>query len=90
MYAPRIHWVARGTGTPTDRDEVNRREFKERPMETTKAVEQRETPPPQNNWSFFELSSINLPVWSRFSFLHPGVDMGGELRYDMKEKGIGT
>ena len=23
----RIHWVARGTGTPKDRDEVNRREF---------------------------------------------------------------
>jgi hypothetical protein len=25
-YASRIHWVARGTGTPTDRDEVNRRD----------------------------------------------------------------
>jgi len=25
-YTPRIHWVARGTGTPKDRDEVNRRE----------------------------------------------------------------
>ncbi len=23
---PRIHWVARGTGIPKDRDEVNRRE----------------------------------------------------------------
>ncbi len=23
---PRIHWVARGTGTPTDRDHVNRRD----------------------------------------------------------------
>ena len=23
----RIHWVPRGTGTPTDRDEVNKREF---------------------------------------------------------------
>ncbi len=22
-YAPRIHWVCRGTGTPKDRDEVN-------------------------------------------------------------------
>jgi hypothetical protein len=26
MYMPRIHWVARGTGIPKDRDEVNRRE----------------------------------------------------------------
>ncbi len=26
MYASRIHWVDRGTGTPKDRDEVNRRE----------------------------------------------------------------
>ena len=25
-YAPRIHWVDRGTETPKDRDEVNRRE----------------------------------------------------------------
>jgi hypothetical protein len=25
MYTPRIHWVTRGTGTPKDRDEVNRR-----------------------------------------------------------------
>jgi hypothetical protein len=24
-YAPRIHWVGRGTGTPKDRDEVNNR-----------------------------------------------------------------
>jgi hypothetical protein len=24
---PRIHWLTRGTGTPKDRDEVNRREF---------------------------------------------------------------
>jgi hypothetical protein len=24
-YAPRIHWVDRGTGTPKDRDEVNNR-----------------------------------------------------------------
>jgi hypothetical protein len=24
-YAPRIHWVGRGTGTPTDRYEVNNR-----------------------------------------------------------------
>jgi hypothetical protein len=23
---PHIHWVARGTGTPKDRDEVNKRE----------------------------------------------------------------
>jgi hypothetical protein len=23
---PRIHWVTRGTGTPKDRDEVNKRE----------------------------------------------------------------
>jgi len=23
---PRIHWVARGTGTPKDKDEVNRRD----------------------------------------------------------------
>ena len=23
---PRIHWVARGTGTPKDKDEVNKRE----------------------------------------------------------------
>jgi hypothetical protein len=23
MYAPRIHWVARGTGTPKDKDDVN-------------------------------------------------------------------
>ena len=26
IYAPRIHWVARGTGTPKDRDDVNRRD----------------------------------------------------------------
>jgi hypothetical protein len=26
MYTSRIHWVARGTGTPKDKDEVNRRE----------------------------------------------------------------
>jgi len=26
MYTPRIHWVPRGTGTPKDRDEVNKRE----------------------------------------------------------------
>ncbi len=26
IYAPRIHWVPRGTGTPIDRDEVNRRD----------------------------------------------------------------
>jgi len=26
VYAPRIHWVVRGTGTPKDRDEVDRRE----------------------------------------------------------------
>jgi hypothetical protein len=26
IYRPRIHWVPRGTGTPKDRDEVNRRE----------------------------------------------------------------
>jgi hypothetical protein len=26
---PRIHWVARGTGIPKDRDEVNRREVSE-------------------------------------------------------------
>jgi len=25
-HESRIHWVARGTGTPKDRDEVNRRE----------------------------------------------------------------
>jgi hypothetical protein len=25
-YTPLIHWVGRGTGTPKDRDEVNRRE----------------------------------------------------------------
>jgi hypothetical protein len=23
---PRIHWVARGTGTPKDKDEINKRE----------------------------------------------------------------
>ena len=27
VYVPHIHWVARGTGTPKDRDEVNRGEF---------------------------------------------------------------
>jgi hypothetical protein len=27
IYVSYIHWVPRGTGTPTDRDEVNRREF---------------------------------------------------------------
>jgi hypothetical protein len=27
--APRIHWVSRGTGTPKDRDEVNRRDVYE-------------------------------------------------------------
>jgi hypothetical protein len=26
IYTPHIHWVARGTGTPKDRDEFNRRE----------------------------------------------------------------
>jgi hypothetical protein len=26
IYTPHIHWVVRGTGTPKDRDEVNRRE----------------------------------------------------------------
>ena len=25
IYTSHIHWVARGTGTPKDRDEVNRR-----------------------------------------------------------------
>jgi hypothetical protein len=25
FYTPRIHWVARGTGTPKDKDEVNKR-----------------------------------------------------------------
>jgi hypothetical protein len=25
-YAPRIHWVVRGTGTPKDGEEVNNRE----------------------------------------------------------------
>jgi hypothetical protein len=25
-YAPLIHWVGRGTGTPKDKDEVNKRE----------------------------------------------------------------
>ena len=25
-YTPLIHWVGRGTGTPKDRDEVNKRE----------------------------------------------------------------
>jgi hypothetical protein len=25
-YAPRIHWGGRGTGTPKDKDEVNKRE----------------------------------------------------------------
>jgi hypothetical protein len=27
IYTSRIHWVPRGTGTPKDRDEVNRREI---------------------------------------------------------------
>ncbi len=26
MYRSHIHWVARGTGTPKDKDEVNRRD----------------------------------------------------------------
>ncbi len=26
IYTPDIHWVVRGTGTPKDKDEVNRRE----------------------------------------------------------------
>ena len=26
IYAPLIHWVGLGTGTPKDRDEVNKRE----------------------------------------------------------------
>jgi hypothetical protein len=26
IYTPHIHWVGRGTGTPKDRDEVNKRE----------------------------------------------------------------
>ena len=26
IYTPRIHWVGLGTGTPKDRDEVNKRE----------------------------------------------------------------
>ncbi len=26
IYAPRTHWVGRGTGTPKDKDEVNKRE----------------------------------------------------------------
>ncbi len=26
IYAPHIHWVARGTGTPKDRDDVSRRD----------------------------------------------------------------
>ncbi len=33
-YAPRIHWVGRGTGTPKDRDEVKRREDSEREGES--------------------------------------------------------
>jgi hypothetical protein len=28
MYTPRIHWVARGTGTPKNRDEVKREGMK--------------------------------------------------------------
>jgi hypothetical protein len=27
IYTPRLNWVVRGTGTPKDRDEVNRIEF---------------------------------------------------------------
>jgi hypothetical protein len=30
IYTSRVHWVGRGTGTPQDRDEVNRREVCER------------------------------------------------------------
>jgi hypothetical protein len=30
IYTPRIHWITRGTGTPKDKDEVNRREVCER------------------------------------------------------------
>ena len=26
IYTTRIHWVTRGTGTPKDRDEVNRQD----------------------------------------------------------------
>jgi hypothetical protein len=26
IYTPLTHWVGRGTGTPKDKDEVNRRE----------------------------------------------------------------
>ena len=26
IYTPRRHWVGRGTGTPKDKDEVNRQE----------------------------------------------------------------
>ncbi len=29
IYTSRIHWVVRGTGTPKDRDEVNRRDVSE-------------------------------------------------------------
>ena len=29
LYTPRIHWVARGTGTPKDKDEIHRREVYE-------------------------------------------------------------
>jgi hypothetical protein len=29
---PRIHWVARGTGTPKDRDEVNRLPLNEKKL----------------------------------------------------------
>ena len=29
IYVSHIHWVGRGTGTPKDRDEVNRREVSE-------------------------------------------------------------
>ena len=29
IYTSHIHWVARGTGTPKNRDEVNRREVSE-------------------------------------------------------------
>jgi hypothetical protein len=28
MYTTHIHWVVRGTGTPKDKDEVNRRDVK--------------------------------------------------------------
>ena len=32
IYTSHIHWVDRGTGTPKDRDEVNRREVCECPV----------------------------------------------------------